>query len=166
MDPVRNPKNDPQKKGCELYVLPVAGNHSLRGQLARPVGRSRRRHDGHLADPSGHLRAHRFGPANGHLVICVSGIAANSRWFDYLAERLAASGSQVVALDLRGRGYRSITPPGTYGWRNHALDVYAIAHALGATSFDYIAHSMGAYVGMQAGTMRDDGRFMPITTIS
>jgi pimeloyl-ACP methyl ester carboxylesterase len=102
------------------------------------------------------LRAHRFGPSSGQLVICVPGISANSRWFDYLAERLVASGRQIVALDLRGRGYSSVTPPGTYGWRNHALDVYAIARTLGAKSFDVIGHSMGAYVGMEAGAVRDE----------
>ncbi|GAC1302376.1 MAG: hypothetical protein NVS2B3_01110 [Vulcanimicrobiaceae bacterium] len=104
----------------------------------------------------GHLRAHRMGPVDGRLVICVPGISANSRWFDLLAESLAAHGRQVVALDLRGRGNSAITPPGTYGWRNHALDVYAVARALGATSFDYVGHSMGAYVGMEAGVMRAD----------
>lgn len=118
-----------------------------------------------IAVPRGHLRAHRFGPANGRLVICVPGISANSRWFDYLAEGLAARGRQVVALDLRGRGYSSITPPGTYGWHNHALDVYASARALGATSFDYIGHSMGAYVGMEAGAVQADVRLRKLVLI-
>ncbi|MBD5656115.1 MAG: alpha/beta hydrolase, partial [Candidatus Eremiobacteraeota bacterium] len=118
-----------------------------------------------IAVPGGHLRAHRFGPANGPLVICVPGISANSRWFDFLAERLSAGGRQVVALDLRGRGYSSTTPPGTYGWRNHALDVYAVARALGASSFDYVGHSMGAYVGMEAGVMRDDVRIDKLVLI-
>lgn len=104
-----------------------------------------------IAVPGGHLRAHRFGPANGRLVICVPGISANSRWFDRLGEHLAARGYHVVALDLRGRGYSSVSPPGTYGFANHARDVYAIARALGATSFDFVGHSMGAYVGMEAG---------------
>lgn len=118
-----------------------------------------------IAVPGGHLRAHRFGPANGPLVICVPGISANSRWFDYLAERLAAHGRTVVALDLRGRGYSSLTPPGTYGLLNHARDVYAIARALGASSFDYIGHSMGAYVGMEAAAVRDDVRLNKLVLI-
>ncbi|GAC1520285.1 MAG: hypothetical protein NVS2B3_16670 [Vulcanimicrobiaceae bacterium] len=109
-----------------------------------------------IAVLGGHLRAHRFGPASDHVAICVPGISANARWFDYIAEHLAADGRQVVAVDLRGRGLSSLTPPGTYGWRNHARDVYAVARALGATSFDYIGHSMGAYVGMQVGAERDD----------
>lgn len=118
-----------------------------------------------IAVPGGHLRAHRFGSANGRLVICVPGLAANSRWFDYLAERLAVRGRQVITLDLRGRGYSSVTPPGTYGWRNHARDVYAVARALGATSIDYIGHSMGAYVGMEAGAVRDDVRLRKLVLI-
>ena len=118
-----------------------------------------------IAVPGGHLRVHRFGPANGRLVVCVPGISANSRWFDYLAERLAVHGRQIVALDLRGRGNSSLTPPGTYGFRNHARDVYAVARALGATSFDYIGHSMGAYVGMEAGVVRDDVRLRKLVLI-
>ncbi|GAC1531910.1 MAG: hypothetical protein NVS2B8_20510 [Vulcanimicrobiaceae bacterium] len=93
------------------------------------------------------------------------GISANSRWFDYIAENLAADGRHVVAVDLRGRGLSSLTPPGTYGWRNHARDVYAVLRALGATSFDYIGHSMGAYVGMQAGAERDDVRMEKLVLI-
>ena len=41
-----------------------------------------------------------------------------------------------------------MTPPGTYGWSNHARDVLAVADALGVERFDYVGHSMGAYIGM------------------
>lgn len=109
-----------------------------------------------VALPVGHVRAHRYGSPGDHLVLCVPGISANSRWFDYLAERLVERGRQVVALDLRGRGRSAVTPSGTYGLRNHARDVLAVARALGAHTFDYIGHSMGAYVGMEAAAIVSD----------
>ncbi len=98
---------------------------------------------------AGHFRAHRFGAEGGRLTICVHGLSANSRSFDYLGESLSLPGSTVVAMDLRGRGWSEITAPGTYGWANHARDVVHVAMALGATTFDYVGHSMGAYVGME-----------------
>jgi pimeloyl-ACP methyl ester carboxylesterase len=113
----------------------------------------------------GHIHVHRFGNPAGQLVICVPGISANARWFDYLAERLVTPERQVVALDLRGRGRSAITPPGTYGLYNHARDVYAVARELGAESFDFIGHSMGAYVGMEAGVMRDEVRLRKLVLV-
>ncbi len=113
----------------------------------------------------GSLRAHRFGPADGDLVICVPGIAANSHWFDRLAAALAGPRRRVVTLDLRGRGHSSITPPGTYGFARHARDVYSVARALRCTSFDYVGHSMGAYVGMEAGSIRDDVRLRRLVLV-
>jgi pimeloyl-ACP methyl ester carboxylesterase len=103
-----------------------------------------------LVLPSGRLRAHRFGDQQGRLVLCIPGISSTSRTFDYIGEGLADEGLQIVALDLRGRGYSQITPPTTYGWGHHAQDVLDAATALGATSFDIVGHSMGAYVALHA----------------
>ena len=99
--------------------------------------------------PSGALRAHRFGAEADRLTLCIHGLSANSRSFDFIAESLASPTSTVVAIDLRGRGWSDITPPGTYGWANHAQDVVATADALGASTFDYIGHSMGAFIGLE-----------------
>ena len=103
--------------------------------------------------PSGRLRAHRHGPEGGALTLCVHGLSANSRSFDYLGAALAGEGRTLVALDLRGRGWSAVTGVGTYGWRNHAKDVLDAATALGAARFDYIGHSMGAYIGMEVARM-------------
>ena len=102
-----------------------------------------------LALTSGRLRAHRFGPAGGPLTLCVHGLSANSRSFDFLGPALAADGRSVVALDLRGRGWSDVTGLGTYGWRNHARDVLEAATALGAERFAYVGHSMGAFIGLE-----------------
>jgi pimeloyl-ACP methyl ester carboxylesterase len=98
---------------------------------------------------SGTLRAHRFGAEADRLTLCIHGLSANSRSFDFIAERLASPTSTVVAIDLRGRGWSDITPAGTYGWANHAQDVIDTADALGAPTFDYIGHSMGAFIGLE-----------------
>ena len=98
--------------------------------------------------PSGTLRANRFGGESKALTLCVHGLSANSRSFDPLGEALGNARRTVVALDLRGRGWSDITGPGTYGWANHARDVIAAADALGAEHFDFVGHSMGAYIGM------------------
>jgi pimeloyl-ACP methyl ester carboxylesterase len=51
---------------------------------------------------------------------------------------------------LRGRGKSETTPPGTYGWENHARDVFAVADALGFERFSVIGQSMGGSVAMKA----------------
>ena len=50
----------------------------------------------------------------------------------------------------RGRGKSAVTGPGTYGWENHALDVFAVAGALGFERFGIIGQSMGGSVAMKA----------------
>jgi pimeloyl-ACP methyl ester carboxylesterase len=112
----------------------------------------------------GTLRAHAFGSPSGPLTLCVHGLSANSRSFDFLAEALGATGRRVVALDLRGRGWSDITGPGSYGWVNHAKDVIDVAMVLGATRFDCIGHSMGAFVGMEV-ARRAQGRLGKLVLI-
>ena len=102
---------------------------------------------------SGRFRAHSFGPASGRLTLGVHGLSANSRSFDFLGEELANEGRRVVALDLRGRGFSAVTGVGTYGWRNHARDILEAATHLGAERFDYVGHSMGAFIGMEVARM-------------
>lgn len=97
--------------------------------------------------PSGTLRAQRFGEG-GALTLCVHGLSANSCSFGRLGETLGSSERTVLAPDLRGRGLSDVTAAGTYGWSNHAHDVLALADALGVERFDYVGHSMGAYIGM------------------
>jgi pimeloyl-ACP methyl ester carboxylesterase len=97
---------------------------------------------------SGRLRVRRWGAADAPAVVCVPGLSANLCGFDRLAERLAGDTLQLVAIDLRGRGRSEVTGAGTYGWRNHARDVLAIADAVGAPSFAVIGQSSGAAIAM------------------
>ena len=98
---------------------------------------------------TGRLHAKRYGAPGAPLVLCVPGLSANLMSFEFLAERLALP-VQLMAVDLRGRGKSDVTEPGTYGWVNHAADLFAIADNLGAASFSLIGHSMGAAVAMAA----------------
>ena len=104
--------------------------------------------DSDITLESGRLRVRRWGGADAAAVVCVPGIAANLCGFDRLAERLAGDTLQLVAVDLRGRGRSEVTGPGTYGWRNHARDVLAVADAVGAPSFAVIGQSSGAAIAM------------------
>jgi pimeloyl-ACP methyl ester carboxylesterase len=96
------------------------------------------------------VHAHRRGPPDAPLVLCVHGLSANLRSFDYLAERIAGPYHQVVTFDLRGRGRSQITPPGSYGLVAHARDALELAALLGAERFDYVGWSLGALIGITA----------------
>ena len=96
------------------------------------------------------LHAQRFGSPSAPLVVGVHGLTGNMKNFDFVGERLGGDALQLVALDLRGRGKSETTPPGTYGWENHALDVFAVADALGFERFSLIGQSMGGSVAMKA----------------
>jgi len=106
--------------------------------------------------PSGRLHAQRFGPPDAPLALCVPGLSANLKEFDFLGERIAGDSLQVVALDLRGRGQSDVTAPGSYGWPSHARDVFAAADALEAGTFSLIGHSMGGLVAMAAAEQNAD----------
>jgi pimeloyl-ACP methyl ester carboxylesterase len=106
---------------------------------------------------SGRLHAKRFGSPTAPLAICLPGLSANMRSFDFLGERLGADDLQLVALDLRGRGHSSVTPPGTYGWQSHARDAFVVATLLGFERFSLIGHSMGGAVALSAAQL-DHGR--------
>ena len=103
--------------------------------------------------PAGRLRARRHGDERAPLVLALPGLTANLSSFDYIGERLGGREIQLVALDLRGRGFSDAGPPGSYGWEAHARDVFAAADALGATRFALVGWSMGGLVAMQMAAM-------------
>jgi pimeloyl-ACP methyl ester carboxylesterase len=109
-----------------------------------------------VAVRSGRVRGWRFGVRAAPLVVGVHGLSGNRRSFDFLGERLGGEELQLVAVDLRGRGRSEASGPGTYGWENHALDVFAVADALGFERFSVVGHSMGGSVAIKAAEL--DGR--------
>jgi len=113
----------------------------------------------------GRLRLHQFETLPTVPVFCLPGLSSNSRVFDALGEYRSARGRGILAFDLRGRGWSDITAPGTYGWVNHALDLFETADALGVERFDLVGHSMGAFASMAASKMDADRRIRRIVLI-
>ena len=95
------------------------------------------------------LHAQRFGSPSAPLVLGLHGLTGNMRSFDVVGALIGGDERQLVAVDLRGRGRSDHTAPGTYGWENHALDVLALADALGCEHFSLIGQSMGGSVAMK-----------------
>src|SRR5215469_6710475 len=91
----------------------------------------------------GRVAGLRYGPETGRLLIAVPGLSQDARSFDAAASKLASDDRQVVAISPRGRGESEATPPGTYGWENHALDLAEIATQLGHPAFDLMGWSFG-----------------------
>jgi pimeloyl-ACP methyl ester carboxylesterase len=141
------------RRRAALHNATAAGRDTIqhRAALAKEPPMTPQPRD--LRLPSGSLRILRVGPEGGALVLCVPGLSANARSFDTIAAALAGAGRQVVALDLRGRGFSPATAPGSHGWLHHAEDVLEVATQLGAEEFDLVGHSMGAFVAMQAAAL-------------
>lgn len=96
----------------------------------------------------GPLRVRLHGAAGWPLALGAPGLSANARSFEALGEALSGAGRSLAALDLRGRGRSPAGGPGSHGWESHARDVLAAADHLGVQSFDFVGHSMGAFVGL------------------
>jgi pimeloyl-ACP methyl ester carboxylesterase len=118
-----------------------------------------------VATRRGRLRVRRFGGDSGAAVLCVPGLSSNGHVYDALGEYRERRGRSIVALDLRGRGWSEITRPGTYGWHNHASDLFDVAEALGLEQFDLVGHSMGAFISMTAATLEGGARIRRVVLI-
>jgi pimeloyl-ACP methyl ester carboxylesterase len=113
---------------------------------------------------SARLRARRWGSASATPVFCLPGLAGNVENFAFLAEQVAGPDRQLIALDLRGRGYSNRTGPGTYGWENHARDVLAVADTLGFDRFALVGQSMGGSVAMKVAEL-DPARLQAVVLV-
>jgi pimeloyl-ACP methyl ester carboxylesterase len=82
----------------------------------------------------------------GKPVLCLHGITANCRSFDYLATTLAGR-YKVIAMDLRGRGF-SDKPPSGYSIENHCRDIEALLTDLGLDRVVLVGHSLGAFIAL------------------
>ena len=103
-----------------ITVAALTGSPTLLGPTRRAVGafaeRSRCRRS------AGRLRLRRWGAAGSPLTMGLPGLTGNVANFAFLGERIAGDDLQLVVVDLRGRGHSVVTPPGSYGWENHARD--------------------------------------------
>lgn len=78
-------------------------------------------------------------------VLAIHGITASHVSWPLVAERL---GTQVIAMDLRGRG-GSNTLPGPFDLRSHARDMQDVLDHLGVERVIVAGHSMGAFVAVR-----------------
>lgn len=81
-------------------------------------------------------------------LICIHGITAQHRAFNFLAQQLGED-YELVGVDLRGRG-DSDKPESGYGLETHASDVIRVLDHLNLHSAVLVGHSMGGFVGLQA----------------
>jgi lipase len=94
------------------------------------------------------LKTHRWGTAAANSVVCVHGIAQHGRIFDPLAQRLAADGRSVLAVDLRGHGDSGREPP----WNIDAQveDLFETLEAAGIERVSWVGHSFGGRLVAEA----------------
>lgn len=112
---------------------------------------------------------------NQRVLICVHGLARNSRDFDELASVLARD-YRVVCPDVVGRGESDWLPQGqVYGIPQYLNDMTTLLAHLGVEEVDWIGTSMGGIMGMLlAGlpgspikhlVLNDIGGFVPATAL-
>ena len=91
------------------------------------------------------------GGAAGVPVLLVHGLAANARVWDDVAAQLAATGRQVLAVDLRGHGTSAAVPdpPGSDPTLVAAQDLSWTCASLGWSRVVVAAHSWGAHIALQ-----------------
>ena len=106
-------------------------------------------------------------PASDHVVVCVYGLARNSRDFDYLARDLA-SRCRVICVDVVGRGDSEwLADKGDYSFSTYLTDAAALIARISAAApstfgtfrvrrgatpipkrIDWVGTSMGGLIGM------------------
>ncbi len=107
-------------------------------------------------------------PASEHVVVCVHGLARNSRDFDYLARELA-TGCRVVCVDVAGRGDSEwLADKSDYSFSTYLADAAALIARISApappvsfgtfrsrrkpapaaVTIDWVGTSMGGLIGM------------------
>lgn len=82
-------------------------------------------------------------------IICLHGLTRNSKDFEEVASRLAATGRRVLVPDVRGRGQSARDPdPAHYNPKVYARDVRELMHALGIRRAVFLGTSMGGIITM------------------
>lgn len=96
-------------------------------------------------------------PSGALPVVCLHGLTRNSKDFEEVAPRIAASGRRVIAIDVRGRGLSDRgTPPESYNPQVYVEDLFGLLDQEGIERFIAIGTSMGGIMTMIAAAMRPD----------
>ncbi len=95
-------------------------------------------------------------PDASHTVVCLHGLARNSRDFDDLAAALAKEGLRIVCPDIVGRGDSGyLRDPMGYGYPQYLADFNALLARLDVEQVDVVGTSMGGLIGMMAAALPD-----------
>ena len=87
-------------------------------------------------------------PSCPHVVVCVHGLARNSRDFDFLADELTPE-CRVLCMDVVGRGESDwLENKAEYTFATYQRDAASMLARAGATAVDWIGTSMGGLIGM------------------
>ncbi len=87
-------------------------------------------------------------PDNPRVLVCVHGLARNSRDFDDLAASLSAD-YRVICPDIVGRGESDWLPPGQlYAIPQYLNDISCLLARLDVEQVDWVGTSMGGIIGM------------------
>ena len=88
-------------------------------------------------------------------VVCLHGLTRNSKDFEDVAPRLAASGRRVLVPDVRGRGQSDRSPDAdSYNAKVYARDVLALMESLGISRAVFVGTSMGGIITMTISLLR------------
>ena len=102
-------------------------------------------------NPQGYHRVvyHEWGASdNDQVIICVHGLARNSRDFDELAQALSQN-FRVLCPDIVGRGESDWLPENSpYGIPQYVQDMVALIARLNVEQVDWVGTSMGGLIGM------------------
>lgn len=112
---------------------------------------------------------------NDRVLICVHGLARNSRDFDELATALARD-YRVICPDIVGRGSSDWLPTGQpYGIPQYLSDITTLLARLNVEQVDWVGTSMGGIIGMCLAAMpntpirslilNDVGSFVPASAL-
>lgn len=84
---------------------------------------------------------------NPEILICVHGLARNSRDFDIVAQSLSDS-YRVIALDIVGRGKSEWIDASLYNYDTYAKDIESLFEQLKIKKANWLGTSMGGIIGM------------------
>lgn len=87
-----------------------------------------------------------FWEGSGRTIICLHGITANCRSWDFIAGKLAPE-FRVIGLDLRGRGL-SDKPEKGYSADHHIKDILKVMKSLNIEKTVLMGHSLGAFIAL------------------